>query len=157
MQGDRARWIEQVATFPERLAALVGPLDEAQRTTRTAAEGWTVAQVVHHVADSHMNSYIRCKLIATEEHPALKPYDQEAWAHLPDATGASLDDTLALLRGLHARWATFWRTLPDDGWPRSGHHPEIGTVTLADQLPRYAAHGEEHLAQIERIVAALPA
>jgi hypothetical protein len=101
-----------------------------------------------------MNSYIRCKLIATEEHPPLKPYDQDRWANFADAGAADISSSLALLQSLHARWVIFWETLPDDAWTRTGHHPEAGTVTLERQLAGYAAHGEAHIEQITRTLAA---
>lgn len=151
---DRAALIEAIRRLPAQLAALVAPLSAEQLTTPYLAGEWTVAQNVHHLLDSHMNSYVRCKLILTEERPTLRPYDQDAWAALPDARGADLADSLAGLRALHARWTRFWEALPEAAWERPGHHPESGEVTLASLLASYAAHGEGHLDQIRRTLAA---
>lgn len=153
-QTDRQALIDTIRALPERLAALVGGLSDAQLTTHFLAGEWTVAQNVHHLADSHMNSYVRCKLIATEDHPTLKPYDQDRWATFPDAQSADLSTSLALLQALHARWVAFWNSLPADAWARTGLHPENGAVSLDDQLALHAAHGEGHLDQIRRTLAA---
>lgn len=152
--AERQELIAKIAALPGQVEALVGGLGAGELTTAYLDGEWTVAQNVHHLADSHLNSYVRCKLIATEERPTFKPYDQDRWAALPDAAQADIADSLALLRHLHARWAIFWRALPDDAWSRLGHHPESGDVTLAAQLRLYVAHGEGHLDQITRTLAA---
>lgn len=146
--------IAQIRDFPAQLTALVSNLSAAMLTGPGLPGEWTVAQNVHHIADSHMNSYIRCKLMATEDNPPLKPYDEKAWAQFPDGTTADLTATLALIRGLHARWTIFWESLPDESWKRTGYHPENGMVTLEQQLRLYVAHGEAHLAQIRQALAA---
>lgn len=151
---DRALLIDKIRRLPEQIAELVDGLTDGQLTARPLAGEWSVAQNVHHLADSHMNSYIRCKLIATEVHPTLKPYDQEMWAELADASGPDVEVSLALLTALHSRWVVFWRNLPSDAWARTGFHPENGDVTLDDQLEAYAAHGESHIDQITRTLAA---
>lgn len=151
---DRAALIAAIAALPDQLEALVAPLSPEALTTPFLKGEWSVAQNIHHLADSHANSFIRCKLILTEEHPTLKPYDQDAWAALPDASYAEVADSLILLRGLHNRWTRFWQTLPADAWSRSGLHPENGIVTLERLLQVYAAHGRAHLDQIERTLAA---
>lgn len=152
--NERAALIEQFRQLPSLLAELVRPLSATQLTTVYLAGEWTVAQNVHHLADSHMNSYVRCKLIATEERPMLKPYDQERWAELPDASAAHVEPSLELLAQLHVRWVIFWETLSPESWSRAGVHPEAGIVTLEDQLRTYAQHGEAHLDQIRRTLAA---
>lgn len=151
---DRASLIDAIRQLPARLAALVAPLSPEQLTTPYLPGEWTVAQNVHHLLDSHLNSYVRCKLIRTEDRPTLRPYDQDAWAALPDGSAADLADSLAALAGLHARWARFWEELPEAAWARPGHHPESGEVTLESLLASYAAHGEGHLDQIQRTLAA---
>jgi hypothetical protein len=151
---DRAAQIARIAALPGELAAVLAGLDDAALDTRTAADPWTIRQVAHHIADSHMNALIRTKLILTEQHPTLRPYDQDAWATLPDAA-MPLDATLALLRGLHARWVALLGAIGEDDWARGGFHPENGDVTLGDILATYAAHGADHIAQIGRIRAAL--
>lgn len=151
---ERLLMIDKIRHLPAQLEELVIGLSVPGLTTHFLANEWTVAQNVHHLADSHMNSYIRCKLILTEANPTLKPYDQEAWAALPDAQSAEISTSLTLLKQLHARWVTFWETLPEDAWGRTGFHPENGSVTLEDQLRGYAAHGEAHIEQITRTLAA---
>jgi hypothetical protein len=153
----RKSCIDQIRRLPEQVAALVRDLTPVQRTTAYLPGEWTVAQNVHHLADSHMNSYVRCKLIATEDDPPLKPYDQDRWAQFPDAADAHIELSMALLASLHARWVTFWEQLPDHVWERTGQHPESGAVTLERQLQLYAAHGQAHLDQIRRTLAAQPA
>jgi hypothetical protein len=133
---------------------VVCDLTPEQLTTRYLASEWTVAQNVHHLADSHMNSYIRLKLMLTEDHPTLKPYDQDAWALSADANNPAIETSLQLLRGLHARWVTLFESLGEDDWLRAGRHPETGEVTAEDQLRIYAAHGEGHIDQIKRTLAA---
>lgn len=146
--------IEEIRRFPQTLEALVVGLD-AEKLTAPLLDGeWTVARNVHHLVDSHINSYVRCKLIATEEKPTLRPYDEKAWALLPDASSADLSDSLALLGALHRRWAQFWENLSDEEWERQGVHPEGGVVTLDEQLRLYVEHGRAHLEQIRRTLAA---
>jgi hypothetical protein len=152
--AERRALIEQIRQLPAQLGALVAPLTPAQLTTPFLAGEWTVAQNVHHLVDSHMNSYVRCKLIATEDNPPLKPYDQDRWAAFPDASAADVSASLALLAALHARWVFFWQQLPDDAWQRAGFHPDNGPMTLDDILRSYADHGRAHLDQIGRTLAA---
>lgn len=152
--NERSILIEKIRRLPGQIVALVTGLSDAQLTSHPLAGEWSVAQNVHHLADSHINSYIRCKLIATEDHPTLKPYDQDVWAALTDASGPDVAVSLALLTALHGRWVVFWENLPDNAWTRTGFHPEAGTVTLDDQLRLYAAHGESHIDQITRTLAA---
>ncbi|MFZ4664273.1 MAG: YfiT family bacillithiol transferase [Caldilineaceae bacterium] len=151
---ERQQSIDKIRRLPGQIEALVSGLSAAQLTTHFLTGEWTVAQNVHHLADSHMNSYIRCKLILTEENPPLKPYDQDAWANLPDAQTADLSTSLTLLKQLHARWVTFWENLPETAWGRVGFHPDNGPMTLADIVRGYAAHGEAHIDQITRTLAA---
>ena len=148
--------VEKIRTLPAQLEAAVRDLTSEQLTTHYLANEWTVAQNVHHVADSHMNSFIRTKLILTEDHPALKPYNQDRWAVRADADHTALEMSLQLLKGLHARWVLLLESLSEDEWLRSGVHPEIGEVTLEDQLRIYSAHGEGHIAQINKTLAAQP-
>ena len=115
---ERQALIAKIRQLPSQLESLVRPLSEAQLNTRFLPNEWTVAQNVHHLADSHMNCLIRVKLILTEEHPTLRPYDQDAWAITPDYA-APIDDSLTLLRGLHARWALLFESLWDcERWTR---------------------------------------
>jgi hypothetical protein len=149
-----AALIERLERLPVQVDHLVTGLTPSRLTTPFLPDEWTVAQNVHHLADSHMNAYIRCKLMLTEAEPPLKPYDQDAWAALPDAGEAQLATSLNLLQGLHARWGQFFRALGDGDWARAGHHPENGRVTLADQLRLYTDHGLAHIDQMRRTLAA---
>ena len=153
-QEAREALIDKIAALPAQIADLVHKLSAEEVTTAHIPGEWTVAQNVHHLADSHMNSYIRCKLIATEETPTLKPYDQDEWARFPDARNADVTASLGLLTALHQRWVVFWRALGDDDWQRTGFHPENGMISLDDQLIHYADHGEAHIDQIQRTLVA---
>jgi len=136
-----------IAELPTRLRAAVAGLTDAQLDTPYRPGGWTVRQVVHHVADSHLNAYIRLKFALTEEKPAIKPYDQDAWAGLADSR-LPVEMSLATLDGVHARWTGLYRSLTDEQFGRTFRHPEIGTVTLDRQLQMYAWHGRHHVAHI---------
>ncbi|MCY3898554.1 MAG: DinB family protein [Caldilineaceae bacterium] len=150
----RKEAIEKIRRLPQQVEDLVAGLSPQELTAKPLPSEWTVAQNVHHIADSHVNSYVRCKLMATEDNPTLKPYDEGAWALLSDGSSPDLSDSLTLLKALHARWAQFWENLPEDAWQRTGQHPESGPVTLARQLELYVEHGEAHLDQIRRTLAA---
>jgi len=153
---ERMERIAKLAMLPGQLSQLVVGLSEAQLTTHFLPDEWTVAQNVHHLGDSHMNSVIRLKLILTEDHPTLRPYDQDAWALTPEANSAELTPSLTLLSGLHARWVRLFSELEESQWQRTGYHPENGDVSVEDLLITYAAHGEGHLDQIRRTLAAAP-
>lgn len=152
----RRIWIEKIRVLPEQMAALTAGLTPEQLTAPYLVGEWSVAQNVHHVADSHTNSYIRVKLILAEEHPTLRPYDQEVWATTPEANLPDLSASLTLLRGLHARWVTLFEELDAAQWARTGFHPDSGVVSVEEILCSYAAHGEAHLDQIRRTLAAAP-
>lgn len=150
----RGEKIEIIRCFPERLDALVAHLSLEQLTTHYLTGEWSVAQNVHHFADSHMNSFIRLKLILTEDSPTVKPYNQEAWAELIDSNNGQIQTSLSLLRGLHARWALLFASLTDGQWTRTGYHPEYGEITPAGLLDTYVDHCAAHIDQIERTLAA---
>jgi len=153
-ETQRRELIEEIRNLPARLRERVSGLTDAQLTTHFQAGEWTVAQNVHHLADSHMNSFIRMRLILTEERPTLKPYDQDLWATLADSGTTALEESLSILDGLHARWVRLFESLDETTWRRSGLHPENGEVTLEDILRIYAAHGQGHIDQIGRALAA---
>jgi hypothetical protein len=153
-ETQRRELIEKIRILPERLREKVGGLTDEQLTTHFLAGEWTVAQNVHHLADSHMNSFIRMRLILTEERPALKPYDQDRWAELADSGTTALEESLSILEGLHRRWVRLFESLDEADWRRSGLHPENGEMTIDDILRVYAAHGEGHIDQIERTLGA---
>ena len=105
-------------------------------------------QVVHHVPDSHLNSYMRFRLALTEQEPTIKPYDQQRWAELPDSRTAPMDVSLSLLESLHERWVLLLRSLTVADWKRTFRHPELGVVTLEGNAALYAWHGRHHVAHI---------
>ncbi|MCU0492545.1 MAG: DinB family protein [Chloroflexaceae bacterium] len=152
---ERAAQIERLRQLPDELERRVRDLTPEQLTALPLAGEWSVAQNIHHLADSHMNAFIRAKLLLTEEHPTIKPYDQDAWASRPDANHADIDMSLQLLRGLHQRFVKLFEGVSEVEWERAGLHPENGVFSVADQLRLYAAHGEAHLEQIDRTLAAL--
>jgi hypothetical protein len=141
--------IQKLEALPGQVAAAIAGSTEQQLLRPYREGGWNSRQVVHHLADSHMNAYIRSRLILTEDHPPLKPYDQDAWAKLPDSSTGPLSHSLEILRGLHARWAAFFRSLPEPAWTRTGFHPEYGDVSLEEILLSYVRHGENHVEHIK--------
>lgn len=152
---ERVDLIRKIAALPQQLEELVCPLPPGVLTARPIPGEWSVAQNVHHLADSHMNSFVRLKLILTEDNPTFKPYDQELWAELPDAGHADIGESLQLLRGLHARWVRLLESLTEAEWARFGTHPEYQRIYTCEEILRiYAGHGEAHLDQIRRTLAA---
>jgi hypothetical protein len=146
--GLRAGFIAQIAEAPARLRAAVEGLSESRLRTPYREGGWTVAQVVHHVPDSHLNSYTRFKLAVTEENPSIKAYDEARWAELADASVTDLSASLALLESLHHRWVIFLRSLSSEQFERTFQHPELGRVSLDRNVALYAWHGRHHVAHI---------
>ncbi len=140
--------INEIRSLPDRLEESVVDLSDQQLDTPYREGGWTLRQVVHHIADSHLNGYIRMKAILTEDHPTLKPYDQDSWADLSDSR-LPLQASLALVRGLHQRWCVVLENVSDEQWGRTAFHPEDGDVTLEMLLKGYSRHGKHHVGQIE--------
>ena len=151
LKDDLDNLLTQLRELPSQIRSAVDGLSEEQLDTPYREGGWTVRQVVYHLADAHMNGIVRFKLIITEDVPTLKPYDQERWAELVDTTTLPLESSLRILEGLHVRWVALLKDLPEDVWTRSAHHPEIGTVTLADLLYNYVHHGRTHLRHITQL------
>ncbi|CAA9307041.1 MAG: Putative metal-dependent hydrolase YfiT [uncultured Gemmatimonadaceae bacterium] len=150
--ADRARWIGEVAALPAGFRAAVAGLDAAQLETPYRPGGWTVRQLVHHLADSHLNAYTRCKLALTEAEPTIKPYDEARWAELPDVAAVDPAVSLALLDALHLRWAALLERLTPDHWARTLRHPERPRpMRLDDVLALYAWHGRHHTAHVTRL------
>jgi len=144
----REELIAQVAQAPAQLRQAVTGLTQEQVDTPYRPEGWTVRQVVHHLPDSHMNTYIRFRLALTENEPTIKPYDQERWAVLEDARTAPIELSLALLESLHSRWVLLLRSLRPQDFGRTLRHPELGVLTLDRYLSLVAWHGRHHIAHI---------
>jgi len=142
-------WLIDVRNLPVHFENAVINLDEAQVNTPYRPEGWTVQQLVHHVADSHMNAYIRFKLGLTEENPTIKPYDEAAWALLKDTSNIPFNVSLTLLHALHARWIEVIKNINAEEWDRTVFHPEQKKeITLWNLLGMYAWHGRHHTAHI---------
>jgi uncharacterized damage-inducible protein DinB len=141
-------WISDIAALPGQLRAAVEGLNEEQLNTPYRDGGWTVRQVVHHVADSHINSYVRFKLALTEDGPIIKPYDEGQWAELSDARQLPVEVSLSLLDSLHERWTTLLHSFGHEQFIRSFIHPESGVVSLETATGLYSWHGRHHTAHI---------
>jgi len=139
--------LDNIEQTPARLRDAVRGLSDAQLDTPYREGGWTVRQVVHHVPDSHMNSYVRFKLALTEDDPTIKPYFEDRWAELPDSR-QPIETSLTLLDSLHSRWTKLLRSLSDADWNRTFRHPELGPMTLDRNLALYSWHGRHHVAHI---------
>jgi uncharacterized damage-inducible protein DinB len=144
----RRAYIDQIAAVPARLRAAVDGLTASYLDHPYRDEGWTVAQVVHHVADSHINAYVRFKLAVTEDNPPVKAYNEALWAGLADASAADVRDSLDLLAALHGRWVLFLRSLGAGVLSRTYNHSAMGPVSLDHALALYAWHGRHHTAHI---------
>ncbi len=143
----RAGFISDISAVPEKLRAAVSGLNNAQLDTPYRPGGWTVRQLVHHIADSHMNAYIRFKLALTETEPLVKPYDEKAWAELPDSK-LPIDVSLQLVDSLHERWSVVLSGMKSADFNRTLKHPELGIVDLDRYVALYAWHGKHHVAHI---------
>lgn len=138
----------EIAEMPARLRLAAHALSETQLETRYREGGWTVRQVIHHLADSHMNSYIRFRLALTEDVPLIKPYDEARWAELDDAKSAPIEASLQLLDALHDRWARLLCAMTPADFARTFRHPELGERSLDATVQLYAWHGRHHLGHI---------
>ena len=146
----RAEQIETLRQLPVRLHEAVRGLNDAQLDTPYREGGWTVRQLVHHIADSHANSYVRFKLALTETNPIIKPYDEGAWARLADSR-LPIDSSLAILNGVHARLVALLESLTDGDFARTFQHPERGPMSVAENLALYEWHSLHHTAHITRL------
>lgn len=147
-ETQRQALIEKIAAAPQQLRAAVAGLSASQLDTPYRPDGWTVRQVVHHVVDSHLNSYLRFRWALTENEPLIKAYDEKEWAQLSDASTAEPEISLALLDALHRRWVMLLRALTPEQWNRTLRHPESGLLKLETMLGLYAWHGQHHIAHI---------
>jgi uncharacterized damage-inducible protein DinB len=144
----RTLFINEIAAAPAALRNAVRGLSTDQLETPYRPGGWTVRQVVHHVPESHMNSYIRFKLALTEDTPTIKPYDEAKWAELGDVHNVAIDVSLKLLESLHDRWVPLLKSLSAEDFLKTFNHPEIGPVSLDKNVALYAWHGAHHIAHI---------
>jgi uncharacterized damage-inducible protein DinB len=140
-----------IAEAPARLREAVSGLTDHQLDTPYRPGGWTVRQLVHHLADSHVNAYTRFRLALTEEHPTVRPYDEKAWAELEDARAAPVEVSLALLDRLHERWVRLVHGLPEAAMARTVMHPENGVMSLDHLLQSYSWHGRHHVAHVRAL------
>lgn len=146
------RWIKEIDKLPKKLKDAVKNLSDEQLDTPYRQGGWTIRQVIHHLADSHMNSYTRLKLALTEENPTIKPYEQAKWAELTDGKTLPIKFSVDLLKNLHKRWVTILKTLDKDQLKRTFFHPDKQrNIPLDEFIGLYAWHSNHHLAHIENL------
>jgi len=144
----RTAAIDEIAAAPAKIRAAVGGLSDAQLDTPYREGGWTVRQVVHHVADSHINAYIRLRLALTENEPTIKPYEESVWAKLEDAAHAPVEVSLKLIEPLHDRWVRLLKAVTPEQFARPLRHPEHGVKNVDWLVFLYAWHGRHHTAHI---------
>jgi hypothetical protein len=147
----RQGWIETIAALPQQLEDALQGITEAQLDTPYRPEGWTVRQVVHHLADSHLNAFCRLHLSLTEDAPTIKPYNEAAWAKLPDSS-LPVIHSLDMLRGMHFRWVHLLRNMSEADFQRTYIHPQYGKVYSMDTMTAlYAWHSEHHLGHVKLV------
>jgi uncharacterized damage-inducible protein DinB len=146
--GIRAAQIQTLRLLSGRLREAVAGLDDAQLDTPYREGGWTVRQVVHHVADSHANAFLRFKHALTEDWPTIKTYDEAAWAELADSKTLPIDVSLTLIEALHGRWVALLESLTEADFQKGYNHPERGRQNLAKALAMYEWHSRHHTAHI---------
>ncbi len=148
----QTEWIAALEALPSWLDAVIENLDAAQLDTSYREGGWTVNQVIHHLADSHMNAYVRLKLTLTEESPVVKPYDEKLWAELSEIENVPVNISITLLHALHRRWVQTLRNMTDADWERNYFHPEHERyVPIWEMTDLYAWHGRHHMEQIRSL------
>jgi len=144
----RRRWMRQMAESPAALAAATRGLSDAQLGTAYREGGWTLRQVVHHLADAHLNGFTRFKLALTEETPKVKTYEEALWAETADGRDAPVELSLTLLDALHRRWNILLESLQEPEFARAFSHPQRGHMTIDKAIQLYAWHGLHHTAQV---------
>ena len=150
-EARRSLLIQEIADTPVHLRSATTALSESQLDTPYRPGGWTVRQLVHHVPDSHMNSYVRFKLALTEDEPTIKTYAEERWAEFADTKATPIEVSLTLLESLHDRWVRLLRSLTSEQWKRTFRHPDLGPMNLEKTLALYAWHGRHHVAHITEL------
>ena len=151
-QDQIERWISDIEALPANLRRTVNGLTDTQLDTPYRPGGWTIRQVIHHLPDSHINSFIRFKWALTEDRPEIKPYFEDRWAELADYSVTPVSASLDLLEGLHQRWVALLRSLTRQDLERTFIHPESGLVKLPETIDSYAWHGRHHLAHIREAI-----
>lgn len=149
----REEYILRLERFPARLRKVVSSISPEQLQSSYRENGWVARQIIHHLADSHVNGYIRFKLACTEDTPVIKPYEENAWSDLQEVSITPIEVTVALLESLHVRWVNFLRSMPDSYFDRAYYHPQYERRTpMFEALALYAWHADHHLGQIEYIM-----
>lgn len=148
---DVAKWIDEIEALPTDLRAAVSGLTDDQLDTPYRDGGWTVRQLIHHIADSHLNAYIRFKLGLTEDTPSIKPYQQDDWAKLPDSE-MPIAVSLDMLESIHKRWVKVLKSMDGEQLNREIYQPEYDKIiVLKSFIGNYAWHGKHHLAHITNL------
>jgi hypothetical protein len=151
-EEEMQQFIEKLESFPTSLKKLLTGITKQQLDNSYREGGWTIRQLIHHLADSHINAYTRMRLALTEDTPAIKPYDQQLWAELPDARTADPEASLAILTGIHNRWSLLMQSLAPEDFQRLYYHPEHQmSHTLSELIAQYAWHCDHHLAHIQMV------
>ena len=151
-QQQLKEWLLNIEVLPKALEYSITNLDAAQLEEPYRPDGWNSREVVHHVADSHMNAFMRFKLALTEDNPTIKPYNQQAFTELSDVKNIPINVSLTLLHALHARMLEVLKNIKDDEWNRSVVHPEYGKqMSIWYLLGQYAWHGKHHTAHINKL------
>jgi hypothetical protein len=154
-QEERRSLIEKIRSFPVELKIVLASIADEYLTARPRPAEWSIAQVVHHLADAHMNAYVRFKLVLVEDYPTFKPYEQVDWAETPEAVGSNVQDSVSILQGLHNRWTMLMDTLAPEQWERKGLHPDLGEISLEGLLEGYERHSQNHMNQIQETLKAV--
>jgi hypothetical protein len=142
-------WLHDIKFLPQAVENAILNLDRAQIHTPYREGGWTIQQLIHHIADSHINAYCRFKLGVTENNPSIRPYEEKLWAELDDVKEIPVNISITLLYALHTRWHSMLKNFPDTIWERTVVHPEHGKIfTLWYLFGMYAWHGKHHVAHI---------
>lgn len=150
-ESQRNKFIDDIERTPAALRSAIKNLSSEQIETPYRDGGWTVRQVVHHVPESHMNSYMRFKLALTEDEPTVKPYMEDLWADTAEVRSTPLEVSLTMLESLHDRWVRLLRSLKPADWKRTFRHPEMGLMPLEKNLALYSWHGQHHVAHITEL------
>jgi hypothetical protein len=150
-KAEREGYLKDIERLPDNLRQAIAGLNDAQLDTPYRPDGWTVRQVVHHLPDSHINSYVRFKLAITEDAPTIRTYMEERWAELPEARTGPVEMSLVLLEALHRRWGLFLRNLSETDLQRTFVHPDYGPFRVEQSLSLYAWHGKHHVAHITSV------
>jgi hypothetical protein len=152
--GELKSAIRDLAEMPELLRNALDGLEENELATPYREGGWTVRQLVHHIADSHMNAFLRVRLALTQDNPTIVPYDEKAWAELHDSISAPVEWSLELIESLHARWVMMLQVLTEADWKRTFVHPERGPQSIEMATLLYSWHSRHHVAHITHLRAA---